>query len=116
MRRLLSVFLITLLALRALVGDAMAYEMARAVTDAPAAQAQSAAPALGGMPCHTEENSDAGQTAQHACTTCQVCHMTAFLPMISQSSALAFPAEMPSARAVAWLNADHALVNKPPLL
>jgi hypothetical protein len=115
MRRLFSVFLITLLAMRAMVGDAMAYEMAQAMTDAPAAQAQSAAPAIS-MPCHTEEGTDAGQNSQLACTTCQVCHMSAFLPMSLLSSALAEPSEMPSARSVAWLSADHDLVSKPPIL
>jgi hypothetical protein len=117
MRRFFKVFLITLLALRALVGDAMAYEMAQAMSQAPAAAAeQKAETAISSMPCHTVASDEAASAVQPACTTCQVCHMSAFLPVSLLLVAHALPSELPATQAVAWFSAESALVSKPPIL
>jgi cytochrome c553 len=114
MRRFFKVFLIALLAVRALVGDAMAYEMAQAMSHAPVVvAAQHAEPDLSSMPCHTVDSDDA---AQPACTTCQVCHMSAFLPVSLSALAQALPSELPTTQASAWFSTEGALVSKPPIL
>jgi cytochrome c553 len=114
MRRFFKVFLIALLALRALVGDAMAYDMAQAMSHAPVAvAAQHAEPMVSSMPCHTVDSDDA---AQPACTTCQVCHMSAFLPVSLLPLAQALPSELPATQVAAWFSFDNALVSKPPIL
>jgi hypothetical protein len=114
MRSLFKVFLIALLAFRVLVGDAMAYEMAQAMSHAPVTvAAQAAEPATSSMPCHTVDSSDA---VQPVCTTCQVCHMSAFLPMSLLSVAQALPSELPATQVASWFSAESALVSKPPIL
>jgi cytochrome c553 len=113
-RSFFKVILVTLLVLRALVGDAMAYEMAQAMSHAPiTVAAQAAEPAVNSMPCHTVDSNDA---AQPVCTTCQVCHMSAFLPMSLLPVAQALPSELPATHVAAWFSAESALVSKPPIL
>jgi hypothetical protein len=115
--RCFKVFLITLLALRALVGDAMAYEMAQAMSHAPVVvAAQHHEPAMSSMPCHTVASDEATSAVQPACTTCQVCHMSAFLPVSLLPVAQALPSELPATQEAAWFSFDNALVSKPPIL
>jgi hypothetical protein len=117
MNRAFKVFLIVLLALRALVGDAMAYEMAQAMSNAPlTAAVQHAEPVTSGMPCHTVDSEEAADAEQPACTTCQVCHMSAFLVMSLLPLEQALPCELPATQATAWFSAESALVSKPPIL
>jgi hypothetical protein len=124
MRRSLTALLITLLAMRALVGDAMAYAMVQsAPREAMTISHQDSQPATAheasSMPCHTAApvaDDDAASPAHSGCTTCQVCHLSAFLPASLLSAALAIPSELPASPAVAWRSAERALVSKPPVL
>jgi hypothetical protein len=117
MRRFFKVFLIALLAMRALVGNAMAYEMTQAMMNEPAAATAQVAPQeTSSMPCHSVMNDEASSAAHPACTTCQMCHMSAFLPVSLLPMAQALPSDMPAVQAVAWFSAESALVNKPPIL
>jgi hypothetical protein len=117
MRRFFKIFLIALLALRALVGNAMAYEMTQAMMNEPATVvAQVASQEMSSMPCHTVASDEASSAAHPACTTCQVCHMSAFLPVSLLQVAQALPSEMPALQEAAWFSFDNALVSKPPIL
>lgn len=101
MRRALSFFLVTLLLLRGLLGDAMAMGMTPGI--APVAQA--AAPAHAAMehgghgahadhiaPAHCTPSPDCSDHADHTgCTACGICHsavspLTAFAPPPAPSS------------------------------
>ncbi len=117
MRRIIAILLVALLAMRALVGDAMAYEMTRAMSDAqPSVASMETAPAASSMPCHTVASDESSYAVQPSCTTCQVCNMSAFLPVNLLHVAQALPSEMPVSRAAAWCSFDNALVSKPPIL
>jgi hypothetical protein len=124
MRRLLTALLITLLAMRALVGDAMAYGMVQsapreAMTSAQHDSQPATAHEASSMPCHTAvpvANDDAASPAHSACTTCQVCHLSAFLPAGLLPVALAVTSALPAEEALAWRSAERALVSKPPVL
>jgi hypothetical protein len=119
MRRFFTLFLIGLLALRALVGDAMAYEMTQALMGSPNQQQVAASdnpPSHAAeMPCHPAASEDGG-AEKTACTTCQVCHLSAFLPASLPSLASELPAAQANPVASAWFSADGALVSKPPIL
>jgi hypothetical protein len=124
MRRVLTALLITLLAMRALVGDAMAYGMVQsapleAMTSAQNDSQQAMPHEASSMPCHTvaaTTSDDATSAAHPACTTCQVSHLSAFLPAGLLPIALAIPSALPAEQALAWHSAERALVSKPPVL
>jgi hypothetical protein len=116
MRRLFKILLITLLAVRALVGDAMAYDMLRAApSESVVAILKVASQEASSMPCHTVASEETGASPS-ACTTCQVCHLSAFLPAQFLAPAQPLLAAKPVSIAIAWRSADLALVSKPPLL
>jgi hypothetical protein len=124
MRRVLTALLITLLAMRALVGDAMAYSMVqsaplRVVAGVQLDALQDVPSEASSMPCHTaasSPNDDATGAAHPPCTTCQVCHLSAFLPTTLLAQTRAMPCEPPTVQAVVWRSAERALVSKPPIL
>jgi hypothetical protein len=132
MRRLFFSLLILLTAFRGLVGDAMAYEMTKQMTHGKMQGAtQSVAhhadstPSNGHisskkpvpMPCHEIAGEDAVQEPSLACTTCQVCHLSASLPQPAVGIATLAPAsdlQIPSS--IAWRSADQQRLIKPPIL
>jgi hypothetical protein len=124
MPRLFKILLIALLAMRALVGDAMAYDMMQAMANSSAPvmamgqETQTSAIKAASMPCHEVQVED-GQVVEaspSACTTCQVCHLSVFLPASIQMPEFQLPPALQASRGSAWLSADIASVSKPPIL
>ncbi|TAG27130.1 MAG: hypothetical protein EAZ37_06365 [Burkholderiales bacterium] len=130
MRRTLFCLLILLTAFRGMVGDAMAYGMTQQAMQNMIAIESVASPAdsmpatghfspekAASMPCHeTADDSPAGSTT-NACTTCQVCHLTASLPSVLVSTHAVHPMrDAPKALALPWHSAELARANKPPIV
>jgi hypothetical protein len=124
MRRLFKILLIVLLAMRALVGDAMAYEMMQAMANSSTPvmtmgqEAQTSAKKSAAMPCHEVQADDAqlAEASPSACTTCQVCHLSVFLPAAIQMPEFQLPPALQASRGSACLSADIASLSKPPIL
>jgi hypothetical protein len=124
MPRLFKLFLIALLAMRALVGDAMAYGMMQAMANSSAPviamelETQTSAKKAASMPCHEVQAEDRlmAEASPSACTTCQVCHLSVFLPAAISMPEFQLPPFLQASRASAWLSADIASVSKPPIL
>ena len=116
MRRFLTTMLIALLAMRVLVGDAMAYEMVQQMS-APAQAAETSAHTSAALPCHDAGLDDGApaETVAGTCTTCQICHLSTFLPAAWQFPELALPHAQLAQHVSAWQNAEGALVRKPPI-
>jgi hypothetical protein len=127
MRKWFVIFMLFLLPIRGLVGDAMAYSMPTNATDSVAARAVSTdsgdvftiqitiktAPS---HPCHTEDAATGDTTpVQNQCTTCQACHFSA-APVQQWTGALLHPTTAaPSQRAALWHSADARLLAKTPV-
>lgn len=120
MRRTLFCLLILLTALRGVVGDAMAIEMARMPGSASAAitlEMQTPAQEAASPPCHDAASSTPDNAAPSAseCTACQVCHS----PVLQRSPALhELSKSIASFAAVdisIWVSADLIQLQKPPL-
>ena len=127
MRRSLLTLLILLTVLRGLVGDAMAYGMtgqmmnahvainsialnAYSMPDSEHFEHQKAA----AIPCH--DAADIDDTAEQACSTCQVCHLSVSIPLSLAAQLGALPqASAPSLQARSWASADLKQLSKPPL-
>jgi cytochrome c553 len=115
MRRALFCLLILLTAFRGVVGDAMAYSMTAGHVSTQSAPS---------MPCHETANADETAQAQstddaasNACTTCQVCHLTASAP--SALSQVAIDSQLGALQSLPckhWLSADVHRASKPPIL
>jgi hypothetical protein len=134
MRHLFFSLLILLTAFRGMAGDAMAYDMTSGMTqqllqqthatESVASRAYSM-PATGhfssenqaSMPCHEAAEQTTDDSSSHACTTCQVCHLTASLPSIMQSAAIEQLArDLQAAPGSSWLSAELQRTSKPPIL
>lgn len=121
MRRLLSLLLVVLLALRGLLGDAMAMELMAGVGNAahhapatPHAGDHHATAAAPDAHCASEPQADDGQAHTH-CTACALCHSPLGQP---ESLALATPeaaAGHAAPRASRFVSAALAQTNKPPI-
>jgi hypothetical protein len=118
MYRLFNIFLITLLAMRALVGDAMAYEMMQKMGASSTVTVEMSTQKPPGMPCHEAEaeGDTAVQASPSSCTTCQVCHLSAFFPTALHFSEFQLPQGKLATHTNAWRSADATLVAKPPIL
>lgn len=116
MRRLLTTVLIALLAMRVLVGDAMAYGMVPQLA-APAEAAESSARTSADLPCHDAGLDDGApaETVAGTCTTCQICHLSSFLPAAWQLADIPLPHAQLAEPVSAWQDAEGALVRKPPI-
>jgi|GEM_PF-1905955 len=116
MRRFLTTMLIALLAMRVLVGDAMAHEMVQQMA-APAQAAEDGAHTSTALPCHDAglDDSAPAETVASTCTTCQICHLSSFLPAAWQFPELPLPHAQLARPVSAWQNAEGALVRKPPI-
>jgi len=69
------------------------------------------------MPCH-DAGLDEGAPAEavaSTCTTCQICHLSSFLPAAWQLPELPLPHTQLAQPVSAWQNAEGALVRKPPI-
>jgi hypothetical protein len=139
MRRWLVIFMLFLLPLRGLVGDAMAYSMLPAGMPASGEVAQNAtkyvatyvhstgtssmfehenaAQTTSQPPCHMDMavSEDAG-TPQSQCTTCQACHLSVAIPMQLPDGILHTTAVAPVQRTAFWIGADLRLLAKTPVL
>jgi hypothetical protein len=133
MRRALFSLLILLIAFRGMVGDAMAYGMTSGLmqqslqnvnaTESIAARADSM-PAIGhlssenmaSMPCHEASDDAPADAASHACTTCQVCHLTASLPSSFVSLSAQPLRNVQTAWQRTWNSAELQPTQKPPIL
>lgn len=116
MRRLLTTLLIALLAMRVLVGDAMAYDMVQQMS-APAQAAEHSARTSAALPCH-DAGLDEGalaETVASTCTTCQICHLCTFLPATWHFAELPLPHAQLAQHVSAWQNAEGAPARKPPI-
>ncbi|MFM7332205.1 MAG: hypothetical protein ACKO1L_11210 [Brachymonas sp.] len=137
MRRFVFSLLIVLTAFRGLVGDAMAYGMtagllqqaqhAAGVQNAPKmlasgvnsmpASAHFSSEKTVSMPCHGAQDDAPTNAAPSACTTCQVCHLTASLPDLLRCAEGIAAEQMLNATApTAWLSAEQQRASKPPIL
>ena len=127
MRKWFVVFMLFLLPIRALVGDAMAYNMPSSATDLVAGRAVSTASssvfnaentnetALN-HPCHTQDAAtDDTNPVQNQCTTCQACHFSAAPHLQWASGLLHITTAAPSQRAAQWHSADARLLAKTPV-
>lgn len=129
--------MLLLLPIRGWVGDAMAYSMlptgqqpAQVATQVAmhsgAAYAtierangpldqENPLPAASAHPCHTDASA-ADDSAQHQCSSCQVCHLSAATPMQLPSAMLHTSAQLPAQRAAQWVSADPRLLAKTPVV
>jgi hypothetical protein len=141
-RRYLVIFMLFLLPIRGLVGDAMAYSMLpAALNSAAAAQATAtdivAAPAIfhwattlfdhesmvvsgagkvAAHPCHmATAQADSDDNVQNQCTACQACHLSAATPLQLPSSLLQIATTLPAQRQVLWHSAEPRLIAKTPV-
>lgn len=120
MRRTLFCLLILLTALRGMVGDAMALEMARMQSPLSAAMShelQASPQEAASPPCHDAAPSTPDNAAQTSseCTACQVCHSPA-LQRLAALPELSKPVASFAARdASKWMSADLIQLQKPPL-
>jgi hypothetical protein len=138
MRRYLAIFMLFLLPIRGLVGDAMAYSMLPgALTGAQTAQQKAtnlvAAPAIfywataaldhkysvktaTTPPCHMAmAEADSKDSVQNQCTTCQACHLSAATPLQMPSSLLQTATALPEQRQALWHSAEPRLIAKTPV-
>jgi hypothetical protein len=139
MRRALLIFMLFLLPLRGLVGDAMAYsmlpvgmpassEVAQNATNIVAAYAhttttsstflhETAAQSTPKHPCHMNmAASDDVDVQQSQCTTCQACHLSAATPVQLPGGILHTTAAAPTQRSAHWISAEPRLLAKTPVL
>jgi hypothetical protein len=138
MRRSLLIFMLFLLPIRALMGDAMAYSMLPAAAQA-ASSAQQSTPDLGAAhatfywasslfehgklaepaakhPCHASmANADDQDNTQNQCSTCQACHLVSASPVQLHTGLLHTTAAPPQQRPTQWRSADVRLLAKTPV-
>jgi hypothetical protein len=138
MRRYLVIFMLFLLPIRALMGDAMAYSMLPAAAQA-ASSAQQNTPNLGAAhaifywasslieheksieqapqhQCHTDmASADDQGTTQNQCSTCQACHLVSATPVQLHTDLLQTTAAQPQQRPTLWRSADARLLAKTPV-
>jgi hypothetical protein len=113
MRRWFVIFMLFLLPIRGLVGDAMAYSMLPAgmPTNGMAVQNESKAP------CHMDmAAADNVDTQQSQCTTCQACNLSAAIPLLLPEGILHTTAAAPTQRTAFWISAEPRLLAKTPVL
>jgi hypothetical protein len=138
MRRWLVIFMLLLLPIRGLVGDAMAYSMlplgpsgsqapTQTAMHSEAAYAlptsasglsshQGAAPSAAKAPCHMKLAAvDSTDPQQTQCTTCHACNLSAALPLLLPSGILQTAAVLPLQQAAQWISADQRLLAKTPV-
>jgi hypothetical protein len=128
MRKWLVIFMLFLLPIRGLVGDAMAYSMLPNTVDSVVSQAatvvgnanlghQKSVDAAPKLPCHTDVSatSDA-DAAQNQCTTCQACHLGALADSLHPSVLLQAVVAAPAQHADQWHSAEPRLLAKTPVL
>jgi hypothetical protein len=138
MRRYLLIFMLFLLPIRGLVGDAMAYSMLPgALTAAHTAQSVAtnvvAAPAVfqwttaasdhenraesaSVHPCHMAvAQTDSNDTVQNQCTACQACHLSAATPLQLPRGLLQIASALPEQRQALWHSAEPRWIAKTPV-
>ncbi len=146
MRRWIVVFMLLLLPIRGLVGDAMAYSMlpaavaasTNAAADTPASHSdatnsvavpaafhwlsglfdyQNAPQSMAGMPCH-QDVAQAGEpdASVNQCSTCQACHLSAATPVQWQASLPALTTALPLHRPLLWHSAELRPLLKTPVV
>jgi hypothetical protein len=138
MRRYLVIFMLFLLPIRALMGDAMAYSMLPVAAQAGGG-AQQSTTNLGANhdmfywadslmeqekpvelapqhPCHTDMASvDNQDKTQNQCSTCQACHLVTATPVQLHTGLLQTTAAQPQQRPTQWHSADARLIAKTPV-
>lgn len=126
MRRWLLIFLVLLLPMRALVGNAMAGQMSQQGMSAPPVAQHAPAPAMQ----HGHDCDDALHAAQGAssgaesaaqphgdcptCASCQVCSSVALSPAPLLDAGAAFSHPRPQGVQLAYASAEPLLAYKPP--
>lgn len=138
MRRYLLIFMLFLLPIRGLVGDAMAYSMLPGAltavhTTQPVDTNIVAAPAIfqwaaavldheiraesaSVHPCHMAmAQTDSNDTVQNQCTACQACHLSAATPLQLPSGLLQTASALPEQRQALWHSAEPRLIPKTPV-
>jgi hypothetical protein len=138
MRRWLVIFMLFLLPIRGLVGDAMAYSMLPTAGNAAVNPTQNAMHSVAARaifdwagsvfghensseasakpPCHlavaTVDNDDPQQSK---CTTCQVCHLSAATPVQLPDALVHTAASLPQQRDLQWHSAEPRQLFKTPV-
>jgi hypothetical protein len=141
MRRCLVIFMLFLLPIRGLVGDAMAYSMLPGALNSAAGRAIAtdivAAPAIfhwatalfdhhsvvaidagptAAHPCHmATAQTDSTDNLQGQCTACQACHLSAATPLQLPLGLLQIATTLPEQRQALWHSAEPRLVAKTPV-
>ena len=142
MRRFLLIAMIIMLPLRGLMGDAMAVQMlpttlqqAEHAFDSGAEKAtyliadsayftratdafdHQKTAAITNAPCHdgTATADDDGVAAKDACSTCQACHLSAFVSNSPLVMPMTIAEAKPASPAVQWVSAELSLLAKPPV-
>jgi hypothetical protein len=139
MRRWFVIFMLFLLPIRGLVGDAMAYSMLPAGMPASAEVVQHATNTVAAYagsikannsfehenmtsntakpPCHMDVvAANEADLQQSQCTTCQACHLSAATPMQLPEGILHTTAAAPTQRTALWTSAEPRLLAKTPVL
>lgn len=113
MRRWFIIFMLFLLPIRGLVGDAMAYSMLPTGMPTSVEVVQNEPT----PPCHMNmAAADNVDTQQSQCTTCQACHFSAATPMQLPEGILHTTAAAPTQRTAHWISAEPRLLAKTPVL
>jgi hypothetical protein len=127
-RRFLMIALITLTALRGMVGDVMAMQMTANMSSQMSAvatertashdhEASAAQTAIIAMPCHTIDAEDSTLAAQAGeCKTCQVCHLSAFVAPTFIKPLGHLHGITPELARVHFSSAEPLRLAKPPIL
>ncbi len=131
MRKWFVVFMLFLLPVRGLVGDAMAYNMLPAGLGGTAPHASSvveksslksldsvnAVQASSNLPCHTNmATADSDAPAQSLCTSCQACHLGAMTGQQLRTPLLQVTGAAPDQQTTLWHSAEPRLIAKTPVL
>jgi hypothetical protein len=125
MHRAVLLILVTLIALRGLVGDAMASQMqntrtaqAHTVMAAQHRAPQDTPSAMAAHPCHgaSQASDNADMKTDNGCMQCQVCHMAVTHQIPAARTVLAASGAAPTAHRLAWLSAHIPSLTKPPIV
>lgn len=139
MRKWFVVFMLFLLPLRGLVGDAMAYSMLpdalsssnsmkSAATNIVAIPSiwdgaiavfyhENRIESASAQPCHTAvAQGDGNDSAKNQCTACQACHLSAATPLQLPSNLLQISTALPEQRQALWHSAEPRALAKTPVL
>ena len=139
MRRFLLILMLLSLPLRGLMGDAMAYSMLPTELKKSVVSSKITTESIANYSIFTSENiekndatrsdnvaqspchsaaaaSDDASAESYLCTTCQVCHLTVFLPLFPSLRVAHAGVSLPSQANVLWHSAEPRRIAKTPVV